>query len=326
MLSWGEMDALLRRHFFLVKLLALACLATLALSAAARFASPHIGGHPTGSHLLAGEGQSWARASRVSSKATSPASFASKDSKASSAATILEFSPFFPHCGPSSSRPPKGGTSLSGWARSTLPLTLLGTMQAEDPNESMATLLNTETAALSAYRVNETLHEGVSLERVERGRVVLRNGERVEYIDIVGHLPQAPLDDGVVQVTQDERGREAEKARLPISCSDENSCTISRSFVDKLLANPRSLAYDAKVVPSVRNGETQGFKFYAIKPDSLPKHLGVNNGDVLTSVDGIELSGLDAAMELATKLRSAKHVSLVIDRRGSAIRKEIEIR
>lgn len=57
----------------------------------------------------------------------------------------------------------------------------------------------------------------------------------------------------------------------------------------------------------------------------MPKLLGVKNGDVLSAVNGIQLSSLDAAMQLYTKLRSAKHVSLIIDRHGTAVHKEIDI-
>lgn len=306
------MDGLLRRNFCLVKLVAIGCIAALALSAAWRF--------NTVAPVLEDLGLARVASSPLGREQAGKDAGQLAEIKGATADAIAAHSLFCPACGMVPPSPPSPESPLSGLIPSALPLTLLGTMQAEDPQESMATLLNTETATLAAYRVSDTVYDRVWLDRVERGRVILRNGERAEYIDLAGtpRHPDTGQDTGA-------RAHASGKPEHPISCRDENTCTISRSFVDKLLANPRSLANDAQVVPAVRDGETQGFKFYAIKAGSLPKLLGVKNGDVLSAVNGIQLSSLDAAMQLYTKLRSAKHVSLIIDRQGAAVHKEIDI-
>jgi type II secretion system protein C len=171
----------------------------------------------------------------------------------------------------------------------------------------------------------------VTVTQVARGRVVLRNGPQLEYLDIgVAPPPQsatapapaaAPLPEG------DENSREIEGAAESISCDGEmNSCTVDRAFVEKLLANPAQLAKQARIVPAVRDGETKGYKFYGIRPGSLPKLLGIKNGDLLTSVNGHQLESLDQAMDLYNKLRRASHLSVTIERKGQMVQKEIDIK
>jgi type II secretory pathway component PulC len=79
-------------------------------------------------------------------------------------------------------------------------------------------------------------------------------------------------------------------------------------------------------VPAVRDGETKGYKFYGIRPGSLPKLLGIKNGDLLTSVNGHQLESLDQAMDLYNKLRRASHLSVTIERKGQLVQKEIDIK
>jgi general secretion pathway protein C len=92
-----------------------------------------------------------------------------------------------------------------------------------------------------------------------------------------------------------------------------------------VLANPASLAKQARVMPSVKDGETRGFKFYGIRPGSLPKLLNIKNGDLVTSVNGTELKSMDGAMSLYTKLRRASNLSITVERKGETINKEITI-
>ena len=92
-----------------------------------------------------------------------------------------------------------------------------------------------------------------------------------------------------------------------------------------VLSNPASLARQARVMPSLKDGETRGFKFYGIKPGSLPKLLNIKNGDLITSVNGTDLKSMDGAMSLYAKLRRANNLSVTIERKGETITKEITI-
>jgi general secretion pathway protein C len=86
--------------------------------------------------------------------------------------------------------------------------------------------------------------------------------------------------------------------------------------MEKVLENPGTLSRSARVVPAVRDGQTRGYKLYGIRPGSIPKAIGLKNGDLLIEINNIELNSLDKAMDSYTKLRDAKLVELLIERRG----------
>lgn len=105
----------------------------------------------------------------------------------------------------------------------------------------------------------------------------------------------------------------------PIHCVAEGRCRISRAFVDELVANPRDLATQARIMPSIKDGEARGFKFYGIRPGSLPRLLGLKNGDLLTAINGISLTSTDSTLSAYSRLRAASEFELTIERKGEPV-------
>jgi general secretion pathway protein C len=100
---------------------------------------------------------------------------------------------------------------------------------------------------------------------------------------------------------------------------DEGNYEISRSLVDKVLANPMAVARGARVVPSVKSGKANGFKLYAIRPSSVYAKIGLRNGDTIHEINGFELTTPDKALEVYTKVREASNLSVQITRRSKPV-------
>jgi len=217
----------------------------------------------------------------------------------------------------------------AGATKSQLPLKLMATMEASDPQYSLATIYDAQDTRTGLYGIGDALRPGVFVVGIEQAVVHLRNNARLEYIEIGEQL--AGIRPVTPQITPEEPMLEPPNANaIPgaeeaINCPNENTCVVERQFVEQLMANPAQLARQARIVPSQRNGETQGFKFYGIRRDSLPRMLGLKNGDMLTSVNGEELRSVDQAMGLVLKLRRASNLSVTLVRKGETIQKEIQI-
>ena len=271
---------------------------------------------------------------RIGPEAPAGASLASRKNKVAS--NLVKQNPFCPTCMPAEPEPTEDGAAPTGpvrpgEVRSSLPLALLATMEAEDPKFSMAVVQDTQLNVTGTFGVGDELRKGVPLEKVERGKIVFRNGRQMEFVQIGGEPPPPPKvkpkvpNKSAPRPTTGTNSRAIPGAEEAIKCSGD-TCTIDRKFVEKILANPAMLAKQARVVPAVRNGSTRGFKFYGIRPGTLPKLLGLNNGDMITAVNGTELTSIDQAMALYTKLRRASNLSITLERRGKAITKDITIK
>lgn len=105
---------------------------------------------------------------------------------------------------------------------------------------------------------------------------------------------------------------------IPADTSDSlGRSEIERAVIDRLAENPSQLVRQARIVPTMQDGITRGFKLYGIRPASLPSLLGLQNGDMLVAFDGQPLSSLDAAMAALARLPTLGTFTLTLERRGA---------
>ena len=89
---------------------------------------------------------------------------------------------------------------------------------------------------------------------------------------------------------------------------------IKREFLSKVLDNSGKLIGIAAVAPKMENGKSVGMAIRGIRPNTLLHKLGIQNGDVLESINGKPLEGTDAALEAYTLLRTADKFTLAVKR------------
>ena len=94
---------------------------------------------------------------------------------------------------------------------------------------------------------------------------------------------------------------------------------IQRSLVDQILTNQAELMRTARIIPHEENGRVVGVKMYGIRRSSLLGRLGVQNGDMLRTINGYDMSSPDSALEAYARLREADHLTLSVVRRGQAM-------
>jgi type II secretion system protein C len=93
----------------------------------------------------------------------------------------------------------------------------------------------------------------------------------------------------------------------------DNQFVLKRSDITKATSNLNVLARQARIVPD-RKGE--GFRIFSIRPGSLYSKIGIRNGDVIKSINGISLNSPDKALQAYSRLQNARKLSLDIVRHG----------
>ncbi len=225
--------------------------------------------------------------------------------------------------------------------KSDLRLQLVVAVQAEEASQSLVTLVDATTRESSVLGVGEEFG-GAKLLGVERLRdsgdatgnafrmiAVICNGGTKEFLDAdagAGAPSDGSLNVGVAQLP----GRVG-AARPPGGQLDgvrkvtDNRYEIDKAVIDSSLSNLNSLATQARLVPSFKNGVANGFKLFQIQPGSLYSSIGIENGDVITRINGYEINSPDKALEIYSKLRESSHVTLELDRGGQNIKKDYSI-
>ncbi len=108
-----------------------------------------------------------------------------------------------------------------------------------------------------------------------------------------------------------------EELNAGVTALSETQYNISRQLLDKVLGNQAELMRAARVIPYEENGRVVGVKVYGIRRNALLGKLGIQNGDVLRTINGFDLSSPDSALEAYTKLRESNDFSIAMMRRGA---------
>jgi general secretion pathway protein C len=198
----------------------------------------------------------------------------------------------------------------------SLPLTLVATNVSLDDDESYATIVNTENQRQGSYSIGDRI-PGASgkLAEIHYKYIDFENNGHTERLVLLG--AQAPVVAAVTPPAGDGSGDEMQAAvDAGVKKIDDNHYEIDKDLVAKVLANPMGVAKGARVVPAVKDGKPDGFKLYAIRPNSVYAKLGLQNGDTLQSINGFDLTSADKALEVYTKLREATSLQVSVTRRG----------
>jgi general secretion pathway protein C len=249
--------------------------------------------------------------------------------------------------GPVNQPPPRPQTCNDAAARPSktdLRLQLVAGVLAEKPAASLATILDPQTREARVVGVGEEFN-GARLLGVERVRddadltgngfkvvAVICNGGTKEYVDDspgAGAVAEAPnLGVAALPGRPMPARAPAQPAALGaegIRKVGEHKYEVDKKVIESALANLNTLATQARLVPSFKNGQANGFKLFQIQPGSLYSNIGIENGDVITRINGYEVNSPDKALEVYQKLKDAASVRIDGERGGQPYTNEISI-
>jgi general secretion pathway protein C len=106
----------------------------------------------------------------------------------------------------------------------------------------------------------------------------------------------------------------------------ETEFNVERSVIDSILENQAELMKSARIVPEKECDKVVGIRLFGIKPDSLLGTLGIENGDRLSSINGFDMSNPQTALEAYTKLRTADHLTVALNRHGKPTNVDFNIK
>jgi general secretion pathway protein C len=172
---------------------------------------------------------------------------------------------------------------------------------------------------VSVYRSGDALPGGGELLTIERTRVLIRqtDGREAEL------LFEESKASGVSSRTA--RAQSRGKSGDGIRDLGGNRWEISQAEIDKARSNLGSLLKQARMEPYVVNGQTEGFVVRMIRPRSLLASLGMRVGDVVSSVNGVELNSAEKALQIFQQLREAKRLTVDLTRGQQKMSFEYEV-
>jgi general secretion pathway protein C len=211
-------------------------------------------------------------------------------------------------------------------AATKLPLKLLGTAASGDDRQSWAAVEDQEKRQHLVVRIADRLLGKAEVIRIERGRIVLRNGGRLEELALEDE--NAAAAGGVVRASASStnaRGRsygrpERRAAMEPSGNSPvervqrlaEDRFGVSRDDVQSVASNPAALFSQARILPKYQDGKMMGVQLNAIQSGSLFEQIGIVDGDTITELNGIQITSQQESAAVLRQLTESTEFSVTV--------------
>ncbi len=187
-----------------------------------------------------------------------------------------------------------------------LPLVLLGTLASPNAEFARAAVEDRDTRTHVVVAVGDVV-KGAEVVRIERQRLVLSEN---------GTLRELTFDDGKgppARVARASR-RGSQARRTPRRRSNrKREPPAAPEGLEDAIRNPADLFSQARILPKWENGQMVGVQVSAIKPGSLFAELGIENGEVITQLNGIQIDSPERSAEVMMELAESDQLSVTVE-------------
>ena len=144
------------------------------------------------------------------------------------------------------------------------------------------------------------------------------------------HRPPAASEDnddsGDDNSDDDKDDSSKDDSKLELKKLGPGRFEANRAEVANTMQNPAQLFAQMRALPHFVNGKTDGFSISNVAAGSVFEQLGLQNGDLLTEIDGKPVTNPMQAMGLMTAVQTASSIDLTIQRGGSPTKVHLDLR
>lgn len=216
-----------------------------------------------------------------------------------------------------------GATNLRVLPTSTLALSLRGTVADRDPTIGVAVIGDGQNER--AYRVGDEIDSGVSLVEVHTDHVVIsRDGTRESLQlprEATGTQPAPVFDLSAANSGNKPAGAPnttGNAAPVPNYAPPQlaNGAVNWQQTLEQVQKNPTQFAQLA--APVIEDGKLLGLRVRGLDPATMTR-LGLEAGDMVTSVNGIAIDSPQRATEILSSVQNAASVRVTVLRNGQPV-------
>jgi len=195
----------------------------------------------------------------------------------------------------------------------TLKLKLQGTIVG-DKEGLGAVIYDMNTKKQAIYKIGDTV-QGATIASVERGRVILKVGGKEQVLSF----------DEPQKVSTPQPPAQAQAPPQPPEPKPKQ-ITIHRGEIDASMQDLPKLMSQVNLAPHFKDGQPAGIAIHRINPGSIFQKLGLQNGDILVGVEGNPIKTPEDLINLYDKLKNAEYVKVQVERGGSMVDIEYDIK
>jgi type II secretory pathway component PulC len=187
--------------------------------------------------------------------------------------------------------------------KSRLPIKLINTIILQDSIKSVASIQVKSDSVLQELRVGEKINDMAKIGKIERSRLIIKNLKTGTCESI--ESDEEAQDYSPIAVLSPKASKTFKKTLKKIKGIENkgNDFIIEKSFLKAKLANPGDILKQARGIQINNPDGTISFKIVEVEPGGVFAHLGIENNDIITQINGQSINDLNAIMSLFSKLQ-----------------------
>ena len=211
--------------------------------------------------------------------------------------------------GNAAAKPAEPVAEVTDAPETRLNLTLTGVVASSEQEAGTAIIENRGSQAV--YGLGEKIEgTNATLQKVYNDRVIIKNGVRNETLMLDG-----------IDYDEANRRREMQARNRPEPEElEEDTVELSDEALEATAAlreRPANFTDFISISPKTEEGQLIGYQVSPGKEPELFKSAGLQAGDVITQINGLDLTDLQQSQEALSELRNAQTIELTIIRDGS---------
>lgn len=226
----------------------------------------------------------------------------------------------------------RSGAGTGAAAAAPVRLTLTGTFRIG--TTAFAIVIGPDGRTEEVYRIGQCMPRQdpeqsspcppgqARLQRVERDRITVDFGGQRTVIAMETETPPANAPPSAPAAAQAAQAP-PQGPNTPFGQNRTGNTIevhLPSAEVEKSFENFSELVRQALVVPFMKDGAAVGFQIQRIQPGSVFQRLGLQNQDVIRSVNGEPITTADQALRLFSLFRNERNVTLDVDRGAQSLK------
>lgn len=218
---------------------------------------------------------------------------------------------------------PEPEESMEELEATKLPLELIGTVASTNPELSWAAVLERDARATRVLREGSKIEgksgAGATVERIERKRIVLREGGELRELALSEDAKPAPTETRQAArraPRQTAAQRRASRRPQPARRAPATQAAAAEPEEEEEEPDVRSVAElfsKADILPRYEDGEMVGFQVDSIEPGSVFDEIGLDDGDLITELNGIRITSPEQSARVLSQLSESTSFSVTVE-------------
>lgn len=210
-------------------------------------------------------------------------------------------------------------------SRTSLPIKLLNTIVLQDSVKSIAAVQVRSGRDLKQVREGDTLDGMAKIARIARLEMIIKNLQ-TGACESVANEKMRDERQQISIMTPTQANNFKQQQKMKGIENQGNKYVIAKDLLDEKLKDISLVLTQAKAIKIQQPDGTLAFKITEIDPGGIFSYLGIQNDDIITSINGKPISDLNEVMALFGRIKNVDQLQLGVRRDGEETQMDYQMK